>query len=45
MVDVDANHPFSGITVHADVEIVAVRAADRDEIAHGYVHRQDGDGH
>ena len=45
VVDVDANHPFAGVTVHADVEIVAVRAADRDEIAHGHVHHRGGDGH
>lgn len=46
VVDVDPNHPFAGVTVHADVEIVAVRAADRDELAHGQVRRRgDGDGH
>ena len=45
MVDVDPNHPLAGVTVHADVEIVAVRAADRDEITHGYVHRRGGRGH
>ena len=39
VVDIDANHPLAGVTVHADVEIVAIRAADRDEIAHGHVHR------
>ena len=43
VVDIDANHPLAGITVHADVEIVDIRAADRDEIAHGHVHH-DGRG-
>ena len=45
VVDIDANHPLAGITVHADVEIVAIRAADRDEIAHGHVHHRDGHDH
>ena len=45
VVDVDTNHPLAGITVHADVEIVAIRAADRDEIAHGHVHHDGGGGH
>lgn len=45
VVDIDPNHPLAGVTVHADIEIVAIRAADRDEIAHGHVHRRGGDGH
>ena len=45
VVDVDENHPFAGITVHADVEIVAVRAADPEEIAHGHAHHQGGPEH
>ena len=44
VVDIDANHPLAGITVHADVEIVAIRAADQDEIAHGHVHHDGGGG-
>ena len=42
VVDVDTNHPLAGVTVHADIEIVDVRAADRDEITHGHVHHRDG---
>ena len=45
VVDIDTNHPLAGITVHADVEIVEVRAADRDEIAHGHVHHPKGPEH
>ena len=42
VVDIDTNHPLAGVTVHADVEIVEVRAAERNEIAHGQVHHPDG---
>ena len=42
VVDIDTNHPLAGVTVHADVEILDVRAADRDEIAHGHVHHPEG---
>ena len=42
VVDIDTNHPLAGFTVHADVEILDVRAADRDEIAHGHVHHRGG---
>ncbi len=45
VVDIDTNHPLAGITVHADLEIVDIRAADRDEIAHGHVHHDREDGH
>ncbi len=45
VVDLDVNHPLAGITVHADVEIVEIRAADRDEIAHGHVHPRGGPEH
>ena len=45
VVDIDTNHPLAGVTVHADVEIVDIRAADRDEIAHGHVHHDRGGGH
>ena len=45
VVDIDTNHPLAGVTVHADVEIVDIRAADRDEIARGHVHRDRGGGH
>ena len=40
VVDIDTNHPLAGVTVHADVEIVDIRDADREEIAHGHVHHE-----
>ena len=45
VVDVDLNHPLAGLTVHADMEIVEVRAADHEEIAHGHVHGPEGHEH
>lgn len=37
-VDLDTNHPFAGRTLHYQVEIVEVRKADAQEIAHRHVH-------
>jgi FKBP-type peptidyl-prolyl cis-trans isomerase SlyD len=42
-VTVDANHPMAGKTLHFDVEIISVRDASEEEIAHGHVH--DGNEH
>lgn len=38
---VDGNHPLSGLTLNFDVEILDVREATAEEIAHGHVHDQD----
>lgn len=38
VVDVDLNHPMAGRTLCFDVEIVDVREAAPEEIAHGHVH-------
>ncbi|MCR6654009.1 MAG: peptidylprolyl isomerase [Cellvibrionaceae bacterium] len=45
MVDVDLNHPFAGKTLKFDVEVVAVRDATADEIAHGHAHGDGGHHH
>ncbi|CAH9059664.1 FKBP-type peptidyl-prolyl cis-trans isomerase SlyD [Pseudoalteromonas holothuriae] len=42
---VDANHPLSGITLNFDVEVLEVRDATEEEIAHGHVHGEGGCGH
>ena len=44
-VTVDGNHPLAGRRLHFDVEIVAVRAATEEEIAHGHVHGPGGHHH
>jgi FKBP-type peptidyl-prolyl cis-trans isomerase SlyD len=38
----DANHPMAGKTLTFDVEILEVRAATEDEVAHGHVHGPGG---
>lgn len=37
-VTVDGNHPLAGETLVFDVEVVDVRPASADEIAHGHIH-------
>jgi FKBP-type peptidyl-prolyl cis-trans isomerase SlyD len=37
-VTVDGNHPLAGETLIFDVEVVDVRPATADEIAHGHIH-------
>jgi len=37
---VDGNHPLAGIDLMFDVEILEVREATADEIAHGHVHQE-----
>jgi FKBP-type peptidyl-prolyl cis-trans isomerase SlyD len=38
----DGNHPLAGKQLHFDVEVVDVRTATSEEMAHGHVH---GEGH
>lgn len=45
MVVVDGNHPLAGQTLNFDVEIVYVRDASADEIAHGHAHGAGGHQH
>jgi FKBP-type peptidyl-prolyl cis-trans isomerase SlyD len=44
-VTLDANHPFAGITLVFDVEILDVRPARAEEISHGHVHGAGGHHH
>ena len=37
-VTVDANHPLAGQQLNFDVQVVGVRAATEEEVAHGHVH-------
>jgi len=37
-ITVDGNHPLAGIELQFDVEVLEVRDATEDELAHGHVH-------
>lgn len=41
----DANHPLAGVELHFDVDIVLVRDATEEEIAHGHPHGEGGHEH
>ena len=41
---VDGNHPLAGIDLTFDVEVLAVRDATEEELAHGHVHGEGGCG-
>jgi FKBP-type peptidyl-prolyl cis-trans isomerase SlyD len=45
VVDVDLNHPMAGKTLAFDVEILEVREATEEEIAHGHAHGDGGHKH
>lgn len=42
MITVDGNHPLAGVELNFEVEVIAVRNATEDELAHGHVHGADG---
>jgi len=44
-VTLDMNHPLADMTLYFDVEVVAVRPATADELAHGHVHGEGGHHH
>lgn len=44
-ITVDGNHPLAGIDLKFDVEILEVRDATEEELAHGHVHGEGGCGH
>lgn len=43
--DLDMNHPLAGVDLTFDIQIVAVRAATEEEIAHGHAHGVGGHNH
>lgn len=45
MVTVDGNHPLAGVELNFDVEVLDVREATGDELAHGHVHGPGGHQH
>ena len=44
-VDVDTNHPLAGQDLSFEIEVLEVRAASVEEIAHGHVHGEGGHHH
>ena len=44
-ITIDGNHPMAGQALNFDVEIVAVRIATKDELAHGHIHGKGGHHH
>jgi FKBP-type peptidyl-prolyl cis-trans isomerase SlyD len=44
-ITLDGNHPLAGETLHFDVEILEVRDATAEELAHGHAHGPDGHHH
>jgi FKBP-type peptidyl-prolyl cis-trans isomerase SlyD len=43
--DVDLNHPLAGKGLVFDIEVIAVRDATAEELAHGHVHGAEGHQH
>ena len=43
--DIDTNHPLAGQTLSFDIEILEVRAASAEELAHRHVHGPGGHNH
>lgn len=44
-IDVDINHPLAGETIRYVVEVIDIREASEDEIAHGHAHGEGGHQH
>lgn len=44
-VDIDGNHPLAGLTLSFNVDIVNIRDASEEEIAHGHAHGPGGHQH
>lgn len=45
VVDVDTNHPMAGATLRFVIDVVEVREASEEELAHGHVHGAGGHHH
>ena len=45
VVVVDLNHPMAGQNLHFAIEVLSVREATEDELAHGHSHGPDGSHH
>lgn len=44
-ITVNGNHPLAGEELHFEVEVISVRIATDDEIAHGHIHGPGGHSH
>lgn len=44
-ITVDANHPLAGVELNFDVEVLEIRSATEEELAHGHVHGPGGHHH
>lgn len=44
-IDVDTNHPLAGRTLNFEIEVMDVRDATAEEVAHGHVHGAGGHHH
>jgi FKBP-type peptidyl-prolyl cis-trans isomerase SlyD len=44
-ITVDHNHPLAGVKLHFEVDVLSLRDATEEELAHGHAHGADGHGH